>query len=158
MIAAGHRGQTSTTAANSTTSAPRRRGTANRATTHREDQEWLWSYQSGEPLGHFTCASRGNLAKLNYLDIKQSLDRCISQNKKGTLTSREIKLLVQEICDCHQEDKLQQCMVEMEMSAMQQKIQRFNVEQLGEMPIAREDGTMRILMFQMEGCASAEVR
>jgi hypothetical protein len=73
----------------------------------------------GGALGHFTCASRGNLAKPNYLDIKQLLDRCIAQNKRGTLTSTEIKVLVQEIHDCRQEDKLQQCTVEMKMSAMQ---------------------------------------
>jgi hypothetical protein len=81
--------------------------------------------------GHFTCASRGNHAKLNFLDIKQLLDRCMTQNKRGTLTSGEIKLLVQEIHDHRQEDKLQQHTVEMEMSAIQQKIQRYNVEQWG---------------------------
>ncbi len=45
-----------------------------------------------------------------------------STKQKGTLTSREIKLLMQEIHDRCQEDKLQQCTVEMEMRAMQQKI------------------------------------
>jgi hypothetical protein len=46
-----------------------------------------------------------------------------STKQKGTLTSRETKLLVQEIHDCRQEDNLQQCTVEMEMSAMQQTLQ-----------------------------------
>jgi hypothetical protein len=36
------------------------------------------------------CASRGKLTKLNYLDIKQLLDRHIAQNKRGSLTSREV--------------------------------------------------------------------
>ncbi len=44
------------------------------------------------------------------------------------------------------------------MSTMQQKIQRYNIEQLGEIPVARKDGTMRVLVCQMGGCTSAEVR
>jgi hypothetical protein len=32
------------------------------------------------------------------------------------------------------------------------------VEQLGEIPIEREDGTMRVLVSQMGGCASMETR
>jgi hypothetical protein len=40
------------------------------------------------------CASRGLLAKLNYMDIKQILDRKIIENKLGTLTNGEIHLLV----------------------------------------------------------------
>ncbi len=32
------------------------------------------------------------------------------------------------------------------------------MEQLGELPIEREDGTMRVLVNQMEGCASMEMR
>jgi hypothetical protein len=57
------------------------------------------------------------------MDIKQLLDRRIVQNKRGTLTSSKIKLLVQEIHDRRQEDKLQQHMVNKEMRAMQRKIQ-----------------------------------
>jgi hypothetical protein len=102
-------------------------------------------------------ASRVNLAKLNHLDIEHLLDRRIAQNKRGTLTSGEVKLLVQEIHDRLQEDKLQQGTVDAEMSVMQQKIQRYNVERLGDIPTVREDGTIRILVSQMGGCASAEV-
>jgi hypothetical protein len=36
--------------------------------------------------------------------------------------------------------------VEREMEAMQKKIQRYNVAQLGDIPTEREDGTMRILV------------
>jgi hypothetical protein len=35
------------------------------------------------------CASRGPLAKLNYMDIKQILDRKVTENKPGTLTNGE---------------------------------------------------------------------
>jgi hypothetical protein len=38
-------------------------------------------------------------AKLNYMDIKQILDRKTIENKQGTLTMGEIQLLVQEIHD-----------------------------------------------------------
>jgi hypothetical protein len=46
------------------------------------------------------CASKGLLANLNYMNIKQILDRKIIENKWGTLTNGEIQLLVQEIHDC----------------------------------------------------------
>ncbi len=35
---------------------------------------------------------------------------------------------------------------------------KYNVEQLGEIPITREDGTMRILVCQMGGCTGKEVQ
>ncbi len=41
---------------------------------------------------------------------------------------------------------------------MQKKIKQYNVAQLGELPQEQEDGTMRILVCQMGGCASAETR
>jgi hypothetical protein len=40
------------------------------------------------------CACRGLLAKLNYMDIKQILDRKAIENKQGTLTTGQIQLLV----------------------------------------------------------------
>jgi hypothetical protein len=51
-------------------------------------------------------ASRG-LASLNYMDIKQILDRKASENKRSTLTIGEIKLLVREIHDCWEESELE---------------------------------------------------
>jgi hypothetical protein len=44
------------------------------------------------------------------------------------------------------------------MDVMQKKIHHYNVEQLGSIPTKREDGTMRILVCQMGGCASVETR
>jgi hypothetical protein len=44
------------------------------------------------------------------------------------------------------------------MEAMQKKIKQYNVAQLGELPQEREDRTMRILVCQMGGCASAKTR
>ncbi len=41
---------------------------------------------------------------------------------------------------------------------MEAKLVKYNVEQLGEIPIKREDGTMQILVCQMGGCAGKEVR
>jgi hypothetical protein len=41
---------------------------------------------------------------------------------------------------------------------MEEKLAKYNVEQLGEIPITREDGTMRILVCQMGGCAGKEVQ
>jgi hypothetical protein len=74
------------------------------------------------------------------------------------LTSGEVKLLVQENHDRCQEGELRQGTVDVEISAMQLKIQKYNFKQLGDVPTAREDGTMRILVSQIGGCASAEIR
>ncbi len=41
---------------------------------------------------------------------------------------------------------------------MEAKLAKYNVEQLGEIPIMREDGTMQILVCQMGGCAGKEVQ
>ena len=74
---------------------PRRRGAEKQATTCREDQEMLRSYQqSGQPLGQSMYGSKGKLAKLNYMDIKLLLDRQIVKNKRGSLLKRDIQTLV----------------------------------------------------------------
>ncbi len=41
---------------------------------------------------------------------------------------------------------------------MEAKLAKYNVDQLGEIPLEREDETMRIMVCQMGGCASKEVR
>ncbi len=66
--------------------------------------------------------------------------------------------MVQEIHYCQQESKLEHGTAEKEMEAMKKKIQCYNVEQLGDIPTEREDGTMRILVCQMGGCTSVETR
>jgi hypothetical protein len=145
------------TAANSTTCAPRRRGTAKQATTRREGQDLLQSSQSGDPTGHSMCTSRG-LAKLKYMDIKLILDQKAVENKRGTLTTREIQLLVQEIHNHPKECKLDLGTREKEMEAMKRKIKRYNIAQLGDIPLEQDDRTMQILVCQMGGCASIKTR
>jgi hypothetical protein len=103
-------------------------------------------------------ASRGLLAKLNCMDIKQILDRKAIENKRGTLTTGEIQLLVREIHDRQRESGLELGTREREMEAMQKKIKQYNIAQLGELPQEREDRTMRILVCQIGGCSSAETR
>ncbi len=39
--------------------------------------------------------------------------------------------------------------IEMETKSMEKKLRKYNVEQLGEMPLEREDGTMWILVCPM---------
>jgi hypothetical protein len=48
--------------------------------------------------------------------------------------------------------------VEMEMKAIAKQLSKYNVERLGELPTEREDGTMRVLVNQMGGCASMETK
>jgi hypothetical protein len=102
--------------------------------------------------------SKEKLAKLNYTDIKLLLDRRIVKNKRGSLTERKIQMLVKDWHDRHSEGELRQETIEMKTKSMEKKLRKYNVEQLGEMPLEREDGTMRILVCQMGGCASAEAR
>ncbi len=45
------------------------------------------------------CARKGNLVKLNYMEIKQLIDRKVIENKKGTLTQGEIRQLVKDLHD-----------------------------------------------------------
>ncbi len=92
------------------------------------------------------------------MDVKQILDRKAAENKRGTLTMGKIKLLVQQIHDCREESKLDLGLRDREMPAMQKKIERYNVAQLGDIPREQEDGTMQILVCQMGGCASMETR
>jgi hypothetical protein len=100
----------------------------------------------------------GYLAKLSCMDMKKMLDIRQVLNKKGTLTDGEIKLLVTEWHDRRTEEELNHISVEMEMKAMEKKLTKYNVEQLGGMPTEREDGTIRVLVSQMGGCASMETR
>ncbi len=66
--------------------------------------------------------------------------------------------MVREWHDPRAEEDLRALTVAMEMKAMEKKLTKYNVEQLGEIPIKREDGTMRVLVSQMGGCASMETR
>jgi hypothetical protein len=44
------------------------------------------------------------------------------------------------------------------MEAMKRKIKRYNIAQLGDIPLERDDETMQILVSQMGGCASVKTR
>ena len=102
------------------------------------------------------CGRGGYLAKLNYMDIKKMLDRQQALNKKGTLTEGGIKSLVKEWHDNRTEAELNHKTVEMELKAIERKLTKYNVERLGDLPIERDDGTMRVLICQMGGCALRE--
>ncbi len=74
------------------------------------------------------------------------------------MSEKEIQILVKDWHDRRAEEDLQQETIEMETKAMENKLRRYNVKQLGEIPVDQEDGTMRILVCQMGGCASREAR
>ncbi len=54
--------------------------------------------------------------------------------------------MVKEWHDKRAEEDLSALMVAMEMKAMEKKLTKYNVEQLGDIPTVREDGTMRVLV------------
>jgi hypothetical protein len=104
------------------------------------------------------CGRGGQLANLNYMDIKKMLDRQQALNNKGVLTDGEIKSLVRDWHNKRSEKELNQESVEMEMRAMEKKLTKYNMERQGDIPLEREDGTMRVLVSQMGGCTSMETR
>ncbi len=61
--------------------------------------------------------------------------------------------MVNEKHDKRLEEVLCTLTIEMELKAMVKKLSRYNVEQLGDLLLEREDGTMRVLVSQMGGCA-----
>jgi hypothetical protein len=77
-------------------------------------------------------------------------------NKKGTLTDGEIKSLVRDWHDRRTEEELNHVMVKMEMKEVEKKLAKYNVARLGDIPLERDDDTMRVLVSQMGGCASRE--
>jgi hypothetical protein len=64
---------------------------------------------------------------MNYLDLKQILDRKAALNKKGTLSDQKIKSLVKEWHDTRTEAKLNKVTVRMEMKALKSKVRKYNV-------------------------------
>jgi hypothetical protein len=78
--------------------------------------------------------------------------------KKGTLSDQDIKSLVREWHNTGTEGNLNKTTVQMEMRALKNKVRKYYVPQLGDIPTERDDGMMRILVCQMGGCVSKEIR
>ncbi len=57
--------------------------------------------------------------------------------------------MVKDWHDRRLEGDLQLGSIEMETKSMEKKLRRYNMEQLGEMPLEQEDGMMRIVVCQM---------
>ena len=93
-------------------------------------------------------------ATMNYIEIKKLIERRMLANKKEKLTDDEIRLLVKEVHDNRAEKELNQETVEREIREMEKLVAKHNVEQLGSIPLEREDGAMRILVCQMGGMTS----
>jgi hypothetical protein len=92
------------------------------------------------------------------MDIRKIMDRRTVQQKKGLLTDAEIQKLVSDRQDKRCEADLNQATIDREIKTMEEKLQKYNVAALGEVPSQREDGSFRILVCQMGGCSGKEVR
>ena len=86
------------------------------------------------------------------------MDKRSVQQKKGLLTDAEIQKLVTEWQDERGEEDLDQATIDREVKTMEEKLNKYNVPPLGEVPTQREDGSFRILVCQMGGCSGKEVR
>jgi hypothetical protein len=85
------------------------------------------------------------------------MDRWSVQQKKGKLIEAETKGLVKEWYDRRSEGELNKAVVDWEMKSMETKLKKYNVTQLGEIPIKSKDGTIQIIVCQMGGCTGKEV-
>jgi hypothetical protein len=92
------------------------------------------------------------------MDIRKIMDKWSVQQKKGLLTEAEIQKLVTEWQDkCGKED-LDQATIDREVKTMEEKLNKYNVPTLGEVPTQQEDGSFRILVCQMGGYSGKEVK
>ena len=138
-IAVGGDGGTSRTTANGTPF--RRRGSARRATTRRVGQ-LLSSAQTLQQRGQEENKSRNNNINnnrehtgINYIEIKKLIERQQLLNKKGKLTECEIKSLVDKWYNQQEEnDNINQEEIEREKQSLQKAGDKYNVEQLGDIP------------------------
>jgi hypothetical protein len=103
------------------------------------------------------CFRKG-VSQLNYMDIRKIMDRRSVQQKKGLLTDAEIQKLVTEWQDVRGKAGLDQATIDREVKTMEEKLTKYNMAALGEVPTQQEDGTYRILVCQMGGCSGKEVR
>ena len=78
--------------------------------------------------------------------------------KKGLLTDAEIQKLVTEWQDERGEEDLDQATIDREVKTMEEKLNKYNVPPLGDIPTRRDDGSFRILVCQMGGCSGREIR
>ena len=174
IITVDDEGGTPNATVNSTTTTFRQQGRGRRATTRRQNLDLLRSASQGQPLGQNnnlsgdnnvsedeSFGSRRNTnrtatrpATMNYIEIKKLIERRMLANKKEKLTDDKIRTLVKELHDHRAEKEFNQETVEREIRAMEKLAAKYNVEQLGSIPLEREDGAMRILVCQMGGMTS----
>ena len=92
------------------------------------------------------------------MEIKKLKERQQLLNKKGKLTEGEIKSLVDKWHNQREEDNINQEERERETQSLKRAVQKYNVEQLGDIPTEREGGAIRFLVCQMGGLGSKEDR
>jgi hypothetical protein len=92
------------------------------------------------------------------MDIRKIMDRRSVQQKKGLLMDAEIQKLVTEWKDAREEAELNQATIDREVKTMEEKLNKYNVATLGDIPTHWEDGSFRILVCLMGGCAGKKVR
>ena len=102
--------------------------------------------EGGNPLGQKDnlCFRKG-ASQLNYMDIRKIMDRQTVQQKKELLTDAEIQKLALEWQDERCEVDLNQATIAREVKTMEEKLKKYNVVALREVPPQREDRSFRIL-------------
>ena len=86
------------------------------------------------------------------------MERRSVQLKRGLLTDVDIRKLITEQQDERKESELDQATIDREIKTMARKMDKHNVPPLGDIPTQRDDGSFRMLVCQMGGCAGREIR
>ena len=96
--------------------------------------------EGGKPLGQKDnlCFRKG-ASQLNYMEIRKIMGRRTVQQKKGLLRDAQIQKLVSEWQDEQCEADLNQATINREVKTVEEKLKKYNVAALGEVPPQRED-------------------
>ena len=73
------------------------------------------------------------------MDIRKIMDRWTVQQKKGLLTDAEIQKLVSECQGKRCKADLNQATINREVKTVEEKLKKYNMAALGEVPPQRED-------------------
>ncbi len=86
------------------------------------------------------------------------MERRSVQLKKGLLMDAEVRKLITEWQDDREESELDRATIDREIKAMEEKLTKYNVPLLEDMPTRRDNGAFRILVSQMGGCSGRDIR
>ena len=96
--------------------------------------------------------------RMTYIEIKSTIERKLTLQKRGYLTDREVQEAVAEIQDERLEEELDSEMTSHEIKRLNEKMLKWNSNPIGSMTLEKEDGRARLVFGQMNNMSTKEVR